>query len=322
MKSILTLVLIAFLLTACNFPAVTTPASQPIQATGQTTPGGPAPSPTPEVVRVISVALRIRDSAQSAPQVEAGSHVVLQAVFDPQVQTLRRRPDGSVLSSSTTPWEDAPVARMRVCIAQDDQSCDPGDWRPYEAQVSQDVEVDWLGPRPFLLQVEFSDAQGQVIPSVGVYQYDSGSQTELSLTVIGVINPATPLANLPPPVQTGVAATRTAYPVTGSVMIADGRCCAGGPAGSQIRLQVAFQASSEAGKVTEMKVQTGSLCVKDPAQLKGAWQPFQTAQTFETTLAFNWVGWWVSVQYRDSAGNLSPVYCDDISLEGMAPTPP
>jgi len=31
----------------------------------------------------------------------------------------------------------------------------------------------------------------------------------------------------------------------------------------------------------------------------------------------------VSVQYRDALGNLSPVYCDDISLEGMpAPPPP
>ena len=28
------------------------------------------------------------------------------------------------------------------------------------------------------------------------------------------------------------------------------------------------------------------------------------------------VGWYIAVQYRDASGNLSPVYCDDISVEG------
>jgi hypothetical protein len=35
----------------------------------------------------------------------------------------------------------------------------------------------------------------------------------------------------------------------------------------------------------------------------------------------NWTGFYVSVQYRDAEGNLSPVVCDDISIEGHSPTP-
>ena len=40
-----------------------------------------------------------------------------------------------------------------------------------------------------------------------------------------------------------------------------------------------------------------------------------------TTLALNWVGFYQRVQYRDALGNLSSVYCDDISLEGNPPPP-
>jgi hypothetical protein len=34
----------------------------------------------------------------------------------------------------------------------------------------------------------------------------------------------------------------------------------------------------------------------------------------------NWTGFYVSVQYRDADGNLSPVYDDDVSVEGQPPT--
>jgi hypothetical protein len=113
-----------------------------------------------------------------------------------------------------------------------------------------------------------------------------------------------------------------AFPVSGSVSIEGGRCCAGGVAGSQISLNVEFQATSSAGKVTEMRVQTGGGCPKDPAQLKAGWEPFQPTQRYPTSLGINWIGWYISVQYRDEKGNLSAVYCDDISLEGSPPVKP
>jgi hypothetical protein len=38
---------------------------------------------------------------------------------------------------------------------------------------------------------------------------------------------------------------------------------------------------------------------------------------YPVELAVNWTRYHASVQYRDAAGNLSPVYYDDISVEGL-----
>jgi hypothetical protein len=51
------------------------------------------------------------------------------------------------------------------------------------------------------------------------------------------------------------------------------------------------------------------------------WEPFTTTRTFSVPVAINWAGFYVAAQYQDEKGNLSPVYCDDISVEGMPPTP-
>jgi len=316
MKHLSVLILLVFLLAACSLPTTPTPGGQP---PATTVPHGSIPSPTPEVQQVISVALRVRDSAQVIPDVAAGSTVVVEAVFDPVVQALTRRADGSVLSSSTTTWENAPVAKMRFCISVEPQPCELGEWHPYQALNSQEIFVDWLGPRQFHLQAEFSDAAGQILPSVRAYYYDAQPQTSLTLTLRAGIEPGTPQAHLPAPVQTAAAATQTAFPVTGSVQIEDGRCCAGGTAGATIQLHVNFQAASSAGEVSEMKIQVGQ-CAPDPDQHLGIWEPYQAQRIYETTLAINWVGWWIGVQYRDSKGNLSPIYCDDISLEGSPPS--
>ena len=330
MKHLAVLVLLVFLLAACSLPAGVNPTLTPLplpttpapgrQPSTTTAPHSSIPSPTPEIQKVVSVALHVRGSAQVMPDVTAGSTVVVEATFDPVVQALTRRTDGSVLSSSTTTWQNSPLAQMRFCISVEPQPCELGEWRPYQALNSQEIYVDWLGPRQFHLQAEFSDAAGQAIPSVRAYYYDAQPQTSLTLTMRSRIEPGTPLVQLPPPIQTAAAATQTAFPVTGSVQIEDGRCCAGGTAGSTIQLKVAFQAASSAGEVTEMKIQVGQ-CVPDPDQHLGIWEPYQAQRTFETTLAINWVGWWIGVQYRDSKGNLSPVYCDDISLEGNPPRP-
>ena len=298
-----TFIFLIFWLAACMPPAGLNPST-------------PTPlAPTPEVQKVVTVTMGMRGSAQVSPDVAAGSTIVIEAGFSPVVQAITRGADGSVASSSTTSWADAPLAQMRFCLSIETQTCQLGEWQPFQPQHAQEMQVDWLGPRQFHLKVEFADAAGQPIPGVRSYYYDAQSQTNLTLTVSASLDPGTPLAKLPAPLQTAAAATQSAYPVTGSVQIEEGRCCAGGKSGATIPLQVAFQAASRAGEVTEMKVQVGP-CAGAPAELTGSWQPFEAQRTFETTLAINWTGWAVSVQYRDLAGNLSPVYCDDISLEG------
>ncbi len=92
----------------------------------------------------------------------------------------------------------------------------------------------------------------------------------------------------------------------------------GGTAGDTIQASVTFSAASQAGPVTEMRV--GRTCSE--ADLSSApWEPFVTQKTYPVHVALNWVGWYISVQYRDSQGNVSPIYCDDISVEGMPAQP-
>jgi len=116
--------------------------------------------------------------------------------------------------------------------------------------------------------------------------------------------------------------TDTGAPVSGTVLIEEGRCCVGGVAGSEIQIGVAFQAASFLGEGTQMRVlATGGGCHREDEMDEANWEPFVPAKTYPFYPPINWVGFYVSVQYRDTSGNISPVYCDDISVEGSPPLP-
>jgi hypothetical protein len=299
-------------------------ACAPLQGPGLRITPSPSPAPTTptsDSQKLIQVSLRVRGSAQSVPEVEVGTRAVLEASFEPVIHTLLLDAGGSVRGTSSRTWENAPVRQMRACIQLEGRFCDSGDWLPYQNTLAREIQVDWLGPRQFYLYAEFLDDTGATIPSIAVYRSDAHPVTELLLTVQGKVLPDTALEKLPSPILTALAATRTVLPLSGSVLVEGGACCAGGTAGSKKTLKVDFKAASTAAKVTEMKVQVGGGCVRDAAQLRGDWEPFQNTKTYETSLGLNWIGWYISVQYRDQNGQLSPVYCDDISLEGSPPAP-
>jgi hypothetical protein len=111
--------------------------------------------------------------------------------------------------------------------------------------------------------------------------------------------------------------------VTGSVLLEDGRCCVGGLEGSTVNIKAVFEARSPFGEVTDMRVANGGgQCLTEGEMSAVPWEPFTAEKTYQFAgIPINWVGYYVSVQYRDAQGNLSPVYCDDISVEGM-PRPP
>jgi hypothetical protein len=73
-----------------------------------------------------------------------------------------------------------------------------------------------------------------------------------------------------------------------------------------------------------MRRKAGMRCYSEAELVDAAWEPFRASVTEPFTItAINWVGHYLSVQYRDSLGNLSNVACDDISVEGMpAPLTP
>ena len=123
------------------------------------------------------------------------------------------------------------------------------------------------------------------------------------------------------PVRKTSTKTPTPLPkVTGSVLIHGGGCCMGGPVGTTINIDTAFSAASTAGAVTQMRIAHQS-CTTTLDLSAVAWEPFAASKSFPYTITVqNWVGYYVDVQYRDAAGNISPVYCDDISIEGMPPS--
>lgn len=117
------------------------------------------------------------------------------------------------------------------------------------------------------------------------------------------------------PVGPGVEPTPY-RPLIGSVLIEDGRCCAGGRGGETIEIGVGFVASSPFGEVTQMRVRLGSVRFTEEDLSQAEWEPFVHQKSYPVQVALNWVGYTISVQYQDEAGNLSPVYGDEIAVEG------
>lgn len=109
--------------------------------------------------------------------------------------------------------------------------------------------------------------------------------------------------------------------VRGSLLIEQGKCCLGALAGQALIIHVDFQATSPAASVTEMRVRTGLTAFDELDLADTVWEPFSTTKEFEYRVPINWTGFYVTVQFRDAQGNLSPVYASDISVEGM-PSPP
>ncbi len=90
--------------------------------------------------------------------------------------------------------------------------------------------------------------------------------------------------------------------------------------GEPIDITVSFEAVSPFAQVTHMRTAEHCLAYEDMAVV--AWEPFTEAKVFQfTPPVFNWFSFTASVQFRDADGNLSPVYCDDIGVEGMPVTP-
>jgi hypothetical protein len=68
-----------------------------------------------------------------------------------------------------------------------------------------------------------------------------------------------------------------------------------------------------------MRVKSG--CSADTDLESVDWEAFVNSKAYPIHVVINWSGFFICVQYQDEHGNLSPVYQDDISVEGM-PRPP
>ena len=286
----------------------------------------PYSSPDPaEGTPMVAVSLHVDGDPSTRPELINNTEIQVVAEFDPVIVNVLLKEDGSLLSTGWQPWQDHPVTEMRTCLSAEGECQPQGEWQPYTSQVIEVVAVTWLGEREIFLAAEFRDASGVIIPagSLADLAEQPGMVGRATLQTIAYANPDEVAGQTPSPqVLTAIARTKAAFPVTGSLLLEDGRCCAGGTAGSQVEVNATFRAESPAGKVTTMRVSTAGGCLRDAASLDAPWEPFAEGKQFTPTLAINWVGFYVNVQFRDEAGNLSAVYCDDISMEGSpAQTP-
>ena len=139
------------------------------------------------------------------------------------------------------------------------------------------------------------------------------AQTEAQATWISYALTRPPILVTPIP----PGSTPTPYrPVTGSVEIAGGACCAGGRAGETVDVSVAFAAESLQAPVTEMRMRIGGAAFDEAALAQAAWEPFVPEKQVTLPVVLNWITHTISVQYRDAEGNLSRVVVDDIAVEG------
>lgn len=112
--------------------------------------------------------------------------------------------------------------------------------------------------------------------------------------------------------------------IVGSVEIENGACCVGGIAGEEIEIMVQFSAIGLEAPVTEMRYAIGGFADIEDGFEVSTWEPFTEEITVNHQVFINWVGFYIRVQYKDTLGNLSQIYTDDISVEGMpgiTPTP-
>jgi len=267
------------------------------------------------------------ESNGNGRQISVGNFVEIVLVSTPVIYSVARRSDGSIKSTQERPWESHNVSEMQVCVSMDTPCQLSSNWIPFEpspdagiygeAAIQKfSIQVDWIGPRTIWLVTQFRDNNKNPVFSISHSYENPQAITHISLVITGVWDEATPIRVQPPTVQTAIAATKVAFPLVGSVEIEEGRCCVGGTSGDTIEVQVSFSANSPFGIVEEMRVRTTGSCFTENDMVDTGWEPLVPSKTYPVHVAINWIGFYVSVQYRDNLGNLSPVYCDDIGVEG------
>ena len=298
-------------------PTLTLPPSTP---TGSPTP----PKHTVEpATKAVLLNLSEATTSRTEANIRVGDTAIVEVFAKPVIHQITRRPDGSVESASSIFWDDHNVDEMRICAAPEHPCAPEGEWRPFSESTSYPLEVAWIGPKEFWVTAQFRDSSGIAIPGVAVSFDEPTPMIQKAYTIVGVVDLSVPIEQLPCPAQTAMATTRSAFPVQGSLEIEGGACCAGGTAGDQIEVDVAFEATSPYADVAEMRTLTGGRCFSEAEMQAAKWQPFAQQRQFPVQVIINWVGFYVTVQYRDGQGHLSGAYCDDISVEGHpAPTTP
>ena len=241
-----------------------------------------------------------------------GTNTNIRIAFRPYKRVEELHSDGTT-NRYETDWTNHNVTEMRYCIDLG-QTCPlPNEWKPFVNEVRLSVAVNWIGARDYGVTAQFRTASGDSVP-VGFNMLDGGSAW---MSITGVIDDKTPIASQPPAIQTIIAQARAAFPVRGKIQVGE-QSTIGGKAGTTLNIKVKFEASSSLADVTDMRVKQSPMgrCLTPEEMSDAPWERFVAEKTYTYTMPINWSTFKLHAQYRDAKGNLSPVFCGEVAVEG------
>jgi hypothetical protein len=273
-------------------------------ALGCAAPITPTPAPTPAIKGHVVLAI-FGESGATALTTGVGNAITLTIAF---------RPFKQIDPTNETDWREHTIAEMRYCVGAG-RACDlPARWMPFANNVRVPVNVDWIGVREYGVTAQFRDARGAIIPAGNNFAESASNW----MTITGIADERTPVALQPPALQTIIANARATFPVTGKIQVGE-RPIIGGKAGSALDIKVKFEASSPRAEIKEMRVKISPLgrCLTSEEMNDAPWENFLAEKIYPVRVAINWQTFKAHAQYRDAQGNLSPVYCGEVVIEGM-----
>ena len=273
-------------------------------ALGCAAPITPTPAPTPAIKGHVVLAI-FGESGATALTTGVGNAITLTIAF---------RPFKQIDPTNETDWREHTIAEMRYCVGAG-RACDlPARWMPFANNVRVPVNVDWIGVREYGVTAQFRDARGAIIPAGNNFAESASNW----MTITGIADERTPVALQPPALQTIIANARATFPVTGKIQVGE-RPIIGGKAGSALDIKVKFEASSPRAEIKEMRVKISPLgrCLTSEEMNDAPWENFLAEKIYPVRVAINWQTFKANAQYRDAQGNLSPVYCGEVVIEGM-----
>ena len=264
----------------------------------------PAPLPSPALKGHVVIAI-FGESGATALTTGIGNAITITIAF---------RPFKQIDPTSETDWREHTIAGMRYCVGAG-RACDlPAQWMPFANNVRAQVNVDWIGLREYGVTAQFRDARGAIIPAGNNFAESASNW----MTITGAMDERTPVASHPVAIQTIIANARAAFPVVGKLQVGE-RPMIGGKAWITLDIKVKFEASSPRAEIKEMRVKISPMgrCLTPDEMNDAPWENFVAEKIYPVRVAINWQTFKAHAQYRDAQGNLSPVYCGEVAIEGM-----
>lgn len=289
----------------------------------------PTMSVTPDLRKMEKV---VWASVDEIPAALIHTVTTMTVIFRPRLRFNR---------SASQEWIDHNIVEMDVC----QQPCILSEqWKPFAPSYKCSVEIKNIGFQGLEchLRARFRTADGTILYPVEYWSYRDNLDENLSILTggYGVFNAMTPVTAYPTEEQFYAAATATQMTfaqnhVAGSFQLNNqnaGKTSA--TEGTTFTLVLGFQATSPFANITEMRMLRegawrikgttnvnafGITCAGDYRMVESPWEPFVPKKEYPMPVNFvnQWVTFSYAVQYRDKLGNVSPVYCDVLEVEGM-----